>query len=417
MHNFALNDAVYLHIHSTKKFRTETVSVSFIRNLDESDAAISFLLSYLLADSCGRYPGKRQVLNRLDELYGASFSVSNDPFGNADRLSFSISGIALPAFFPDYERIYMETLAAFIFEPRLENGVFPEAMFQECVEQAVIAVEEERDDPFSLTLETASRGYGGTAAKKLLPTIEELRSLTSGQCADYWETMRSTSRVDIQVLGDTDETECFARVRELFPFGNGHHEPTVIEPHHGNESLQYIHKDVPQSHMIFLYETGIYSGDELLPVLILGNGVFGSLPVSLLFRNVREKLGLCYSIESRMLSYDGALRVSAACSSSAVSTIHDAIMNEFERMKNGAFSDEELEVARRMTISAYRSAKDIPSAILAGEYRRALIPHKHAEAAMLERYLAVKREEIASVFSNMKLCSTAVLCKGEERVL
>lgn len=412
LHNVQLSDGVHLQIHSTSKFRTQTICVSFIWPLDNSKLLLSYLLSFLLFDSCAEYSDKKQVLKRMDDLYGASISVVNDPFGTTDRLRFTMSCIES---FSEEEALFdemLKTLAEFIFRPRLEHGEFPQSMFRECLQQAKIAIAEERDDPYTMTLEQANLHYGGSVAAKILPDLAEFDRVLSADCAAQWQWILDNARIDIQILGNVETEHALNCVRERFPFAGRVSDFPLRRKYHGKESFITMEKEMPQSHLVMLYETGITVRDPLLHALMLGNGLFGALPVSLLFQNIREARGLCYSIDTRILPNDGVLRAAAAAHSSKIDAVREGIEAELEKMKRGDFSDDLLDSAKRMTISGLRISEDIPSAILSSDYRRVLNPRTMTIEQRIRKYQSITKEEIAEAFANLKLCTVAVLREG-----
>ena len=403
----------HIHIHPTTKFKTDTVSVSFLWPLRVEDAAASYLLSYLLADSCARYPSKQAVFRQLDQMYGAALNVVNEPFGCADRIRFTISGIDSVDGQHSQLEDMMDFLAEFIFRPRLENGVFAESVFKDCLNQAVIGIQEYLDDPFFLCSETASRNYGGSISRRVLPSIEALKTLTPKTCLKCREYVRRHARIDIQVLGNVDEEAARKLVQEKFPFEPRSIQVSIIDPIHGNDREVIIEKDIRQSHIVMLFETGCYGGDERIPSLLLGNGIFGSLPVSLLFQHVREEKGLCYSIDTKVLPFDGVLRVSAAGRRESLDEIRRSVMEQVERMKQGDFDDSILEASRLMTINSIRSAQDIPDALLMSYYRRALVPQTPDFQELTRRFRAVTKADIRKRFSELKLRTIAIVRQEE----
>ncbi|MBR3203695.1 MAG: insulinase family protein [Solobacterium sp.] len=402
----------HIHIHSLSKFKTNTIVVSFLWPLRTENTPASYLLSYLLADSCMKYPTKQAVLRQLDHLYGASLNITNEPFGCADRLRFSISGIESFDHSTRQLEEMMDMLAEFIFRPRFEQGAFADSVFHECMDQAMIGIQECLDDPFFLCAETASRNYGGAISRRVLPEISALKTLTPQSCAEFWSYVLTHARIDIQVLGNVDVETTRRLVREKFPFKPRSIRVPISDVMHGNDREVVIEKDIPQSHIVMLFETACHAGDEDMPALLLGNGVFGSLPVSLLFQKVREEKGLCYSIDSRVMPFDGILRVSAAGRREAIDEIRTSILSLIEDMKQGKFEAELLEAARKMTVNSVRSAQDIADALLVAYYRRALVPTTPDFDALTKRYQAVKKEDIQKRFAALTLRTVAIVQQG-----
>jgi predicted Zn-dependent peptidase len=215
------------------------------------------------------------------------------------------------------------------------------------------------------------------------------------------------------VLADCDEETAAQMVREKFPFAPRNISVTVTDVIPGNDVEAVIEKDIPQSHIAMMFETGCHSGDPMMPALLMGNGIFGSLPVSLLFQKVREELGLCYSIDSRVMPFDGIIRVSAAGRKEAIEEIRREVCLQLERMQAGDFEEDLLEAARMMTIHSVRSAQDIPDALLMAYYRRALVPKTPNLNVLSDMYRRVTARDIQTCFQRLKLRTVAIVRQGD----
>ncbi len=400
---------VHLHIHETNKYRTQIITVTFLWPMNRSIRAQSFLLSYLLADTTEKYPRKLDILSKLDNLYGASLNVVNIPRGACDRLKFTITGIHVKGLNDDLVVHLCELMKECIFAPHIENGAFPDMMFEECREQAVLGLRIVRDDPQTLCCEAAARCYGGSPAGRILPAEKELYAVTSKQCAETWDWIVSHARIDIQILSDLSKEQSAALCKREFQFTERTMNPQMNAFVPGKKRQITKEKSIPQSHIVMLLESGIMYGDDDYPAYVMGNGIFGSLPVSLLFQNVREKQGLCYSIESGLLRYDGVLRVSTAVDDIHIDDAIQSVLAQLDVMKNGLFTDEDLSIAREMYVNLHRSSLDDPEAILSSEWRRALIPKMSDIQGMMRKFAVMDRESITRSFSKIRLKTISIV--------
>lgn len=400
---------VYLHIHETKKFKTQVLSITFLWPMNTSIRAESFLLSYLLSDTTEHFPKKQDLLSHLDHLYGASLNVSGVPRGACDRLKISLAGVHVNGLNDDLVEQLAGVAAECIFHPRLENGVFPDAMFRECQEQAIVSVRMIKDDPQTRCAEAAARVYGGSMANRVLPSSRQIAALTPERCAAAWEWIRSHARVDIQVLSDLPTAEVRRFCTALFPFRERTADPKLRCYVPGKEERVESVRNISQSHIVLLFESGILMGDPEYPAYALANGIFGGLPSSLLFQNVREKQGLCYSIESGLLRYDGVMRVSTAVDAPHIEEAIQSILAQVEVMKKGEFSEEDLSIARHMYINTHRTMLDDPDAILSEQYRRALVSGALDITSMITLFSRMDRESVIRAFAPLKLKTVSIV--------
>ena len=400
---------VHLHVQETAKFKTQVISVTFLWPMNPSIRAETFLLSYLLADTTEHYPRKQDLLAKLDQLYGASLSVTAIPRGACDRLKITLSGMHVPGLNDELVRQLAEVANECIFHPRLENGVFPDAMFRECRQQAILSVRMIKDDPQNRCAEAAARFYGGSMAKRILPSPRRLAELTPERCAKVWRWIVENARIDIQVLSDRNEEEVRDFCVSLFPFRKRNASPSLVNYQPGNEGRVEKTRSITQSHIVMLFESGLLPGNPLYPAYVLGNGIFGGLPSSLLFQNVREKQGLCYSVESGLLRYDGVLRVMTAVDAPHIEETVDSILYQLEIIREGAFSEEELAIARKMYVNAHRSMLDDPYAILSEQFRKALVPDAEDIQTMVHAFKDMDRDSVVRAFEPVRLKTVSIV--------
>ncbi len=404
---------VHLHVRETAKFKTQAVGVTFLWPMRSSLRAESFLLSYLLADTTEHFPRKQDLLARLDHLYGASLSITSIPVGSNDRLRFTLAGVHVPGLNDDLTKQLAALAAECIFCPRIENGTFPETMFRECQEQAILSVRMIKDDPQNCCAEAAALSYGGNMAGRILPSPEELEALTPERCAEAWNWIRANARIDIQALTDCPEQEVLALCRASFPFPPRRINLSLTDFQPGREGRVETARNISQSHIILLFESGILPGSRLYPAYSLGNGIFGGLPSSLLFQYVREKQRLCYSIESGLLRYDGVLRVMTAVDGPHIEKAIESILAQLEVIRSGSFSEEDLAIAKTMYINAHRSMLDDPAELLSEQYRTALMDNSPDIQTMMERLAQVEREDIVKAFEPVTLKTVSIIRQEE----
>ena len=411
MDHFQLQNGVYLHVHPLNKYRTVAIQVSFSMPLSAGRRPYALLCSLLL-DSCEKYSEKLLVQKRLDELYGASFLVDSKPVGGLNRVRFSISGCDRESVKEDLLPDLFETISQFILHPRLENGVFPDSMFEECREQEIMTQRMLTDDPFYFTGTLAAEAYGGNPARRAAAKEDYLLSLTPADCVLAWRKMRDEARIDINVLGNVDSREVLSLTENMLAFAPRSVFIEAEQFHPADVSTVSSIRDFPQVHVVQLYDTGLLGFDPMTPSLHLGNGIFGGLSTSLLFQNIREARGLCYSIDSAVMPSDGILRISSAVSPENLDALLESIEEQVQKMKNREFSEEDVELARRMYISSHLSALDTPGAMLEEDYRRAVFKGRRTTEELIEAFHKADRDTIAEAFADVTLKTTAIVGPG-----
>ena len=81
-----------------------------------------------------------------------------------------------------------------------------------------------------------------------------------------------------------------------------------------------------------MYPTHVTLSSPDYWTLRTGSCIFGQLPTSLLFQEVREKRSLCYSIYSSILSYDGVMSVSTGIDSAHLDEVKELVEQQRQRL-------------------------------------------------------------------------------------
>src|SRR5690606_1992842 len=107
-----------------------------------------------------------------------------------------------------------------------------------------------------------------------------------------------------------------------------------------------------------LYKTNttIFSGDYF--ALAVFNAIFGGGAHSKLFNEVREKHSMAYSIYSSFDKFAGVMTIGAGVDFTKFDRAKELIDEELQKMIDGEFSNEEMEIARTKMISTLHSMED-----------------------------------------------------------
>jgi predicted Zn-dependent peptidase len=121
-------------------------------------------------------------------------------------------------------------------------------------------------------------------------------------------------------------------------------------PNHRGPGLRLAYKDTEQAHLSFSF-TGLPRSDARRFTLRLLNVILGEGMRSRLFQEVRERLGLAYSVDSYLsaMQDSGAIGVYAGVATQAAEMAVNAILGQLDQLRQELVPQEELEKAREFT--------------------------------------------------------------------
>ncbi|WP_290123121.1 insulinase family protein [Secundilactobacillus odoratitofui] len=133
-----------------------------------------------------------------------------------------------------------------------------------------------------------------------------------------------------------------------------------------------------QSKLNLAYRLPIYYREQGFYDAIVFNGLFGGTPISMLFKNVREKNSLAYYASSRFDGFTGTLLVQTGIDQRNQAAVEEIIAAQLQAISQGEFSDELFNQVVASLINGRESRQDS---------QRALV-----NQAMLNQLVRKKRE-------------------------
>jgi predicted Zn-dependent peptidase len=223
----------------------------------------------------------------------------------------------------------------------------------------------------------------------------------------------------LSVAGNTTHDQVMKLAEKYFLDGRNNTPPKV----------QAITKDIPAKRVIgdirpisqanvALGMPAVSRSDPDRYILMILNAVLGRGMSSRLFKEVRERRGLAYSVGSSVSRYSdtGMLGVSAGVSPEKLVEALGVILEELEKMKDEKVGPEELKKARDYTIGSFRLSLESTMALgqRAGESLLTLGEIEPIES-VVEKLRAVNAEDVLRVAQRLlKREKAAVALVGPE---
>ncbi len=410
-------DGVRAFFVKADRFKTNIMSVHIVLPL-ESDMEANALLCYMLRRRCAKYPEMTALNKRLAELYGASLACGISKNGDSQDICFRIVSVSDRFALSDEKvsKSCTELLLDVIFNPKLENGNFCE----EDIELEKRLLVEKIDSEFSekriyakdRLIEEMFKGkaYG----KGRFGNRDEIANVTNERLLKAWKSYLENAIIQFNFIGETDEgvekllkekfssvdRSCVVKIETEF-------EPFAKEMKKIDEKLA-----VKQGKLVMGMRTGLENEKEnFFPTRVMTD-MFGGGPYSKLFTNVREKMSLCYYCSARFTKDKGIILVQSGIEDENEKKATDAILAELENMKNGSFTEEDIENSKKGLTDAFLSVGDTPESIDAWIGARVLeediiLPQEYAE-----NINKVTAEEIKKAAQNVTL-DTVYMLSGD----
>ena len=397
----------------TEKFKSETLSLNIALPLVR-ERYLTTLLFSVLCRGCEKYPTQAQINRLLDHLWGAAFSARDFTVGETQVVGFSSDFVGASYLPKGGEEILSEMLTLMrevLFCPVLENGLLSSHYVESEKRILCDSIRAKKNSPRAYAFERCAELMHGDDPIGLssLGTVEEVESVTPEILTAHWKYILENVCISFFYLGARDEGDVVSALERVFGetlAGRGAERACTVyaEPLPARECNRHEESlPVTQGQLImgFRFPT-VLSGRRHFIAALLGE-VLGASPVSKLFVNVRERLGLCYSCSAFVSRF--ACTAYARCGLDAENReiAEREILNQISLLACGEISDVEWEAARTSICDSMRQSEDSPSAIDRANMSRMLVGLPLGIDELTEVFLSVTREEVAAMAGEMVL--------------
>jgi len=411
---------VFLQTVQTDKFKTGCISLNFLRPLCREEASLNALLPSVLLRGTESVPDIRRISMLLDELYGATVGTLIRKKGEVHTWGFYADFIE-DDYAPGGEAVFARIcgfLRELLFAPVLENGIFPEDFVEsEKINLCNTLAAEINDKRSYATIRLIRTMCEGE--KNAIPRLgerEAVEQITPQSLFDHYRKVLETSRVEILYMGRKSREEAEQLIRGIvagLPRGPlaGIGTKVVRAAASIRETEEAM--DVTQGKLSMGFRTGCTCADPEYPALMVMNAVFGGGVSSKLFRNVREKLQLCYYASSALEKYKGLMVVSSGIDFENFAVARDEILRQLDHCRAGEITGEELEKARQYLIFAFRASKDRPGSMDEFYLGQAIVGKTETVDDLIDALQKVTMEAVVAAANRITL-DTVYFLKGVE---
>ena len=260
-------------------------------------------------------------------------------------------------------------LKELIFNPNVDNGAFNQKSFDLMKKALKEEIESFKDNPKTYS---KKRLYQETAPDTIISynyrgNLEDLEEITPESLYDYYKSVIENDILDIFIIGKVDEEQIKTIISNAIPnfereAVSEKHYLDYLPPKEENEVEEV--GDYNQSNLAISLRFDKLTDFESQYVLQIFNFIFGGGSESKLFKEVREKNSLCYSIGASSLLLDRLIVVSAGIEAKSSKLAINLIKQCLQDMKDGKFATDDIKKAKTTYINGCKEMMDSPQFII-----------------------------------------------------
>lgn len=362
-----IKEGIQMHFIQNDKFKTNLIAIFLTTKLNRDTVTKNALIPAVLRRGTQRLQIQEDISKELQGLYGTSFDCGVDKTGDNQVLKFymePVNDLFLPQNTENVLEKAIQNLLEIVLNPYLENGIFK----QEYVEQEKVNMQQiiegkinnkarfamdrcieemYKDEPFGLY----KYGY-----------IEDLNNIDAKSLYEAYMQLLNNCKIDIFVSGNiSEDIENFLvkneHVQKLNPRTPNYQMPENHTREIKEEKVVQESMEVTQGKLVLSLQVPVQSEQEKYDAMIYNN-ILGGSANSKLFRNVREKASLAYTASSSYMRFKSNIFINCGIEIQNYEKALEIIKKQIEDMKNGDFTDEELENAKYGIVAAIKTIDD-----------------------------------------------------------
>ena len=397
------------------KFKTNFIEIDIITKLEsELKASKNALLAKVLKRGSKNFPTMADINKRQNDLYSAKIGAGADKIGEAQILILTAEMLE-NKYSLDNTDIANETinlLGDIFINPLIENNGFKNDYIEgektNLINDILAQINNKNAYVYKKCIENMCKNE--RFAINNLGSVESVKLIDGKNLYVHYNYILSHCAIEIFCVGKFSEKkkEIIEKFKDLLK--NIKRENIETENYETDVILKSDYKgeiieemEVNQGKLAIGFRMGTSNKNKGFANFILFDAVYALTPTGKLFMNVREKLSLCYYCRTIVESAKGIITVLCGIENENKQKTIDEILRLLEEMKNGEFTEKDIEAAKLSLINSYKEVFDNAGNIVYWYLRRLLSGNIKSPDDMIEEINKVKKEDIIQSAKNITL--------------
>lgn len=416
-----IGEGVYFTAITDPKFKSNRISVNLLLPLDEQTAANRAIVPSVLRLRYRDCPDFTQLNEKLDDLYGAVVDADVRKYGAYQIINLSVQTLDdRYAIEPTPLVQECANLACgMLFDPYLEKGLFSEEDVRLEKQNLIDTIESEFNDKREYAINRCiSTMFGDSPlAVKKYGTRERAQEITAQSATDAYRELLRRSAVEILFIGSGDPSVA----QQVFAgrFAKTERDPIVYEaslPISSATEVRTVREDIDiaQGKLVMGFRTGDTSSPDQVNAMKMMVALYGGTPFSRLFKNVREKLSLCYYCAARYDKASGMMMVDSGVETGNEQKAQEEILRQLALVQQGDFDQEELDSTILTIVNALKSTVDTLSGLENWYLTQILSGSEESPLENVEKVSRIDKQKIQKAAAQITLDTVFFLAANKE---
>lgn len=411
--NIELKKGINLHIIKTNKFKTNLLAIFLSTPLQKEKVTFNGLIPAVLRRGSKTMPSQEEISISLEEMYGASFDCGIDKIGDDQVLKFYLETIN-NEFLPEQEDNLEKTikiLLEVVFNPLVDNNEFNKEYVESEKNNLKQIIEGRKDSKATYAYERCVEEMYKDKPYSLYKygNLSDLEKIDSKNLYEQYLDLINNCKIDIFISGNIEKdveekvinNENIQKLNQREPIyvinnkenrvKEAKQEQEVSESMDVNQGKLIIGLDILEENDIDKYTALVY------------NAILGGIPTSKMFQNVREKNSLAYTASSTFIRQKANVFIKCGIDIPNYEKALKIIKEQIEDMKNGKFTDKNIEEAKINIISTINFIPEEQDTELMYYFSQELSGYEMGYEEYIEKINSISKEDIIDLANRIQV--------------
>ena len=408
-----IKKSIKLHCIETDKFKTNLLSVFLSVPLDKKTVTANALIPAVLRRGTLNLKTQAEISIELENMYGATFDCGVEKTGDNQILKIYLEMVN-DEFLPDDGQMLdkgISLLLDLVFNPLVENNSFKEEYVKTEKENLKRIIEAKIDNKDRYAFERCIEEMYKNKIYGLYKYgyIEDLEKIDSKNLYEQYKKLIETAKIDIFVSGDINKEEVLKEIKKNENI-NKISERTDIHVINSTKEVEEVNEtrlveekmDVKQGKLVIGTDVN-FNEENYKYKISLYNVILGEGATSKLFQNVRERESLAYTARSNYIRQKNNIYIRCGIEIQNYEKAVSVIKEQLEDMKNGKFTEEEIENAKKYVIAGLKTTREEQDSELSYYFGQELSNEFTTFEEYEKQIKKVTKEDIQKVAQNIKI--------------
>ncbi|MBS5854976.1 MAG: insulinase family protein [Clostridium sp.] len=403
-----LKEGITLHNINTEKFKTNLCAVFLTFPLEYQNATKDTLIALMLKRGSKNLKTREEITSKLAELYGAELDSGIEKSGDNHVLKFYLESLN-EEYLPKKEDLLKQSISVLldiVFNPNINNNEFNKEYLEQeknNLEQIINSkIDNKAMYALNRTIEEMYKGKPYGIYK--YGYVEQLKEITAPNLYEYYKKLIDTCKIDIFVSGNNINVEDLKDnpiIKELKK-RKSNYVKQGLGSNENKEKVVEEKMDISQGKLIIGMDLNLKE-DNLKFGAQVYNTILGGSASSKLFKNVREKASLAYTVSSNYMKLKSNIFIRAGIEIENYDKTLEIIKEQLKDMEESNFSEEDIMQAKRTILSSINNIEEEQDIELSYYYGQELSDKMMTIEEYKNNIEKVTREEINSVAKSLSI--------------